>query len=109
MRLERYYIKSRGLRLEEADARVMGIRRVYNQTSHIDHMNVDQIGIWVDGLVDRKGGEACLVESAFKYIEGVPLYVTTCIVFVSTEFCHLFYLKNQERYKETLGFSQLLN
>jgi hypothetical protein len=109
MRIERFYIKSRGLRMEGAEAMALGIKRVYNQTSDIDYMNVDQIGIWVDGLVNRDAGEACLVESAFKYVEGVPLYVTTCIVFVSTEFCNLFYMKHQGLYKETLGFSSLLN
>lgn len=109
MILEKYYIKTRGIRMDEAEANLYGIKRVYNSTSDLDFMNVDDISAWISGLHDPGKGEAVIVESAFKYVEGVPLYISTCIVFQTVEMCNVFYMKNQKSYKRTDGFSHLLN
>lgn len=107
--LNRYYIKSRGIKMEEDAATAIGIKRVYNWTSHMDFMHTDQIPAWVDGLYNKESGEAVLIESALRYIEGSPLYVSTCIVFMTSEMCNLFYIKNLSIYKESDGFFHLLN
>jgi len=92
---------------EQAEA--FGIRRVYNQTSDIDYMHIDDIDTWINGLVNRKDGEACLVENALKNVEGNALYITTCIVFVSQEFCNMYFLRHKDLYKDIIGFGTLMN
>jgi hypothetical protein len=109
MKIDRYYIKSRGIKMDESEARTIGIKRVYNWTSHIDYMHEDEVPVWTKGLYDEGAGEAILIESALRYVEGNPLYVSTCIVFLTVEMCNVFYIKNQKSYKKTDGFSHLLN
>lgn len=109
MLVEKYYIKSRGIHMEEDAAKAIGIKRVYNWTSHMDFMHEEEVPKWVSGLYDKNQGEAILIESALRYVDGQPLYVSTCIVFLTAEMCNVFYMKNITHYKKTDGFFHLLN
>jgi hypothetical protein len=106
---ELYYVKTRGIRYTEQEASDHGIKRVYNYTSELEFMNDEDIDGWVKGLYDPRHSEAVLVESAIKTINGVPLYIMTCIVFMSIEGCNLYYLRYQSDFKENKGFAHLLN
>lgn len=109
MKIERFHIKSRSIKLSQAEADFMGVKRVYNWTSHIDYMHEDQVEQWTNGLHNKEIGERILVESAMREIEGQMLYISTCIVFFTEEGCNVFYIKNQKNYKQTDGFLHLLN
>jgi hypothetical protein len=106
--MEKYYIKTRDLRLKEEDALQWGIRRIYNYTSDMDFMNHMDMKAWSGGL-KMSGEEVVLIESAVKFVEGVPLYVSTGIVFRSVEMSNIFYMKNLKSYHDSKGFFTLLN
>lgn len=107
--IDRYYIKTRDLRLKEEEAKGFGIRQVYNFTSDIDFMGTDTLKTWADGLYDKSIRETVIIESSFKVINGVPLYVCTCIVFISLEFSNMFYFRCLSNYKRYEGFLHLYN
>ena len=106
---EKYYIKTRELVLPKAEADAYGIRRVYNRCSDIDYMPRDEEEKWVSGLYSKERGEAVLVESSLKFIDGVPLYVASCIVFYTVEQGNLFYLRNKDGYRDRKGFLHIFN
>jgi hypothetical protein len=104
---DKYYIKTRGVRMSSDDAAAVGIVRVYNYTSDIDFIGFDMLVSGIGGCdIER---ESVLVESAIKFVGGVPLYVSTCIVFRSVEMCNIFYIKNRAGYKASNGFHHLFN
>lgn len=107
--LEKYYIKTRGIRISRKKADEYGIRRVYNYTSDVDFMTKADLKGWIGGLYSKGRGEATIVESALKYISGVPIYISTCIVFRNLEMCNVFYLKNYRDYSNCTGFLHLHN
>ena len=109
MIIEKYYIKTRGIRLSKEEADKFGIKRVYNQTSHIDFMNSDSVESWSSSLFNKNNGEACMVESALRSVKGFDIYVSSCIVFHTMEMCNIFFMKHQERYKAVDGFMHLFN
>lgn len=106
---EKFHIKTRGIRLSDRDAEEFGIRRIYNYVSDMDFVNQESMKEWASGLYDRRAGESVIIESAIKMVEGVPLYVSSCIVFRSVEMSNVFYMKNKESYKRTEGFLHLFN
>lgn len=106
---EKYYIKTRELVLPKVEADAYGIRRVYNRCSDIDYMPKDDEVVWVSGLFNKAAGESVIVESAMKFINGVPLYVSSCIVFYTVEQGNLFYYRNMGGYKNNDGFAHLFN
>jgi hypothetical protein len=108
MILERFYIKTRGIHMTKVEAEHHGIRRVYNATSDIDYMDEAGMRSWSEGLYE-KDREAVLIESALRFIEGVPIYISSCIVFNSLEMCNVYFMKNTKTYKHTDGFFHLLN
>lgn len=107
--VDKYYIKTRGIRLDPVEAIAIGIRRIYNVTSDINFMDTFDLRSW--GLKKRRSGvdEAVIIESAIKIVDGVPLYVSTCIVFNSLEMCNIFYMKNKKSYNLVSGFFHLYN
>ena len=105
---EKYYIKTRELVLPKAEADAYGIRRVYNRCSDIDYMGND-LDQWVSGLYRKEAGESVLVESSLKFIDGIPLYIASCIVFYTVEQGDLFYLRNKDGYRDSKGFLHIFN
>ena len=92
--MERYYIKTRGLRLSKGDADKYGIRRVYNYTSDMEFMGCIDQREWSEGLKKRGSIESVLVESAMKSVGEGTLYVSTCIIFHTIEMANIFYITN---------------
>jgi hypothetical protein len=109
VRFERYHVKTRGRHYEKSYADAVGIKRVYNYTSDIDYMDRDSLDRWVEGLYNGERGEAIIVESALREVEGVQLYVMTCIVFFSVEQCNLYYIRHSGEFKLMDGFLHLMN
>ncbi len=107
--MEKYYIKTRGVRLMEGEAVGYGIRRVYNYTSSMEFMGDIDLKMWAEGLKQRGNGESVIVESAVKEVEGGMIYVSSCIIFRNLEMCNLFYLKNRWGYRNVEGFIHLYN
>jgi hypothetical protein len=107
-RMEKYYIKTRDLHLKREEAMQYGIRRVYNYTSEMEFMGHLDMRVWSNGL-KRSETEVVLIESAIKFIEGVPLYVSTGIVFQTQEMSNIFYIKNLKSYHDSKGFFTILN
>ena len=109
VKFERYYIKTRGRKIGKSEADVLGIKRVYNYTSDVDYMDMAGLERWSSGLYDSDKGEGIIIESAFREIEGVQLYIMSCIVFFTVEQCNLYYIRYQDQFKLIDGFSHLLN
>lgn len=109
VKLDRYYIKTRGIRFSKEDVTLHGIKRIYNYTSDIDYMDEDRLVEWSGGLYDSIKGEAILIENAFKDVEGTMLYVMSCIVFYTVEQCNVYFIRNKEQFKVVDGFYHLLN
>jgi hypothetical protein len=109
MKIERYYMKTRDLRYEEGTALLLGIKRIYNYTSDIDYMDDDHLREWSHGLYRPGRGEAVLVESALREIEGTQLYVMSCIVFHNIESCNLYFFRHQKSFRKLEGFYHLYN
>ena len=109
VKMEKYYMKTRGLRIDQSGANLMGIKRIYNYTSDIDFMDSENIEAWSNGLFDSRKGEAVIIESALKEVHGVSLYVMSCIVFYSVEQSNVYYLRNIKTFKHIEGFLHIFN
>lgn len=109
VKLERYYMKTRGKRFNQEEANLLGIKRVYNYTSDLDFMDRGHTEEWSEGLYDKTKGEAVIIESAIREVHGGQLYVMSCIVFYTLEQCNLYYVRNQGTFKHIEGFHHLLN
>lgn len=109
MSLERFYMKTRNLKYSNDTADSMGIKRIYNYTSDIDFVDDSGYKKWIDGLYRQDEGEAVIVESAMKVVNGIPLFVASCVVFYSVEHCNVYFLKNIGDFRMYNGFSHLLN
>ena len=105
---EKYFIKTRNLVLPKPEADAYGVKRVYNRCSDMDYM-VDDNQQWAGSLYNKEAGECVLLETAMKIIDGVPLYVASCIVFFTVKQGNLFYLRNSDGYKTGDGFMHLFN
>jgi len=106
---DRYYMKTRGVHYDKVFADISGIKRIYNYTSLLDYMGMEDLKVWTDGLYDKNNGEAVLIESAVRVVEGNSLYVMTCIVFYNYEQCNLYYIRNKDQFKVMEGFLHLMN
>jgi hypothetical protein len=109
VKMEKYYMKTRGLRIDQGKANLMGIKRIYNYTSDIDFMDSENLEAWSNGLFNSAKGEAIIIESALKEVHGVSLYVMSCIVFYTIEQSNVYYLRNIKTFKQVDGFLHLLN
>lgn len=109
VQMERYYIKTRGRRFEKSVADLLGIKRIYNYTSDIDYMDTENLQAWSSGLYNADKGEAIIIESALREVNGVNLYVMSCIVFHTAEQSNIFFIRNRGTYTQTDGFLHLYN
>jgi N-acetylglutamate synthase-like GNAT family acetyltransferase len=107
--MERYYIKTRGLKLSKEDADKYGIRRVYNYTSDMEFMGYVDQKMWSEGLKRKGSIESVLVESAMKSVGEGTLYVSTCIIFHTIEMANIFFITNSKGYGKSQGFLHLMN
>lgn len=108
MTKEKFYIKTRGVRLTAEVANEGGIKRVYNSTSDMDFMSKESMDEWVSSLYD-KDVEAVIVESALKFVGNKPVYISSCIVFHTQEMCNVYFVRNNKEYGQNSGFFHLLN
>lgn len=109
VKFDRYYIKSRNIRISREDAILLGIKRVYNYTSDMDYMDDEATSKWSSGLYDPSKGESIIIENALKEVNGGMLYIMSCIVFYTLEQCNIYYIRNKDQFKVTDGFFHLLN
>ena len=108
---DKFYIKSRDLRLTHQEADMMGIKRVWNYVCDLDYVDEADIERWSRGLFDPARGESILVESVTRGVFGGSrdIHVTTCIVFYSVESSNIFFMKNKGTYSKADGFLHLYN
>jgi hypothetical protein len=71
-------------------------------------MNERELENWSRGLY-VKGEESILMETALKTVNGVELFVMTCIVFLSVEGRDLYFMRNRKVFNDVHGFLHLLN
>ena len=109
MKLERYYMKTRGLHYLEIEAVALGIRRIYNYTSDIEYMDRDDARSWSKNHFEPAKGEAVLIESAIREVSGVPLFIMSCIVFHNIESCNLYFYRHRASFRQLEGFYHLYN
>ena len=109
MKLEKFYMKTRDKHYSECDAKALGIRRIYNQTSDMDYMASSDVKDWCGNLYKPSKGESVIVESALREVNGVNLYVTSCIVFYNVESCNLYFIRHRKSFQMLDGFGHLFN